>query len=145
MVALYDDAPVGAARFADLARGLQGVGFRRTKFDAINQARHCLGHLLTWSETHELLALTAVEMRLPWVWGLRHTARPPCKLLEAENQGATHDDQWAVFLLRALRHAGVQEVRVLSCCRKPLRWIMKALQIPLPCTALAGRTRDAGT
>lgn len=38
-VALYDDVPVGSARFADLARGIQGVGFRRTKFDSVNQAR----------------------------------------------------------------------------------------------------------
>ena len=37
VVQLYDDVPVGAARFADLAQGKQGVGFRRTKFDAVNQ------------------------------------------------------------------------------------------------------------
>lgn len=37
VVQLYDDVPVGAARFADLAQGRQGVGFRRTKFDAINE------------------------------------------------------------------------------------------------------------
>lgn len=37
VVQLYDDVPVGAARFADLTKGIQGVGFRRTKFDAINQ------------------------------------------------------------------------------------------------------------
>jgi hypothetical protein len=39
VVQLYDDVPVGAARFADLAQGKQGVGFRRTKFDAINEVR----------------------------------------------------------------------------------------------------------
>jgi peptidyl-prolyl cis-trans isomerase B (cyclophilin B) len=37
VVELYDDVPVGAARFADLAQGKQGVGYRRTKFDAINE------------------------------------------------------------------------------------------------------------
>lgn len=42
-VALYDDVPVGSARFADLARGIQGVGFRRTKFDSVNQARQYHG------------------------------------------------------------------------------------------------------
>lgn len=39
VVELYDDVPVGAARFADLAQGKQGVGYRRTKFDAINEVR----------------------------------------------------------------------------------------------------------
>ena len=42
VVELYDDVPVGAARFADLAQGKQGVGFRRTKFDAINEVRRQL-------------------------------------------------------------------------------------------------------
>lgn len=37
VVELLNDVPVGAARFADLAQGRQGVGFRRTKFDAINE------------------------------------------------------------------------------------------------------------
>lgn len=39
VVQLYDDVPIGATRFADLARGIQGVGFRRTKFDAVNEVR----------------------------------------------------------------------------------------------------------
>lgn len=41
VVQLFDDVLVGAARFADLAQGKQGVGFQRTKFDAINEV--CFG------------------------------------------------------------------------------------------------------
>lgn len=39
VVELYEDVPTGAARFADLAKGIQGVGFRRTKFDTVNEVR----------------------------------------------------------------------------------------------------------
>ena len=37
-IQLYGDVPVGAARFADLARGVQGVGYRNSKIDFVNEA-----------------------------------------------------------------------------------------------------------
>jgi peptidyl-prolyl cis-trans isomerase B (cyclophilin B) len=35
VVQLLDDAAVGSQRFADLAQGKQGVGYRLSKFDGI--------------------------------------------------------------------------------------------------------------
>ena len=39
VVELYDDVPIGSQRFADLAVGKDGVGYRLSKFDAITQVR----------------------------------------------------------------------------------------------------------
>jgi len=35
-IQLYGDVPVGSARFADLARGVEGVGYRRSKIDFVS-------------------------------------------------------------------------------------------------------------
>jgi hypothetical protein len=39
VVKLFGDVAVGAQRFADLAQGKEGVGFRRSKFDALTEVR----------------------------------------------------------------------------------------------------------
>ena len=44
-IQLYGDVPVGAARFADLAQGNQGVGYRRSKVDFVSAVR-CLSPAL---------------------------------------------------------------------------------------------------
>ena len=38
-IQLYGDVPVGSARFADLVRGVQGVGYRRSKIDFVSPVR----------------------------------------------------------------------------------------------------------
>lgn len=37
VVQLFDDVPTGSQRFADLAVGKQGVGYRLSKFDALRE------------------------------------------------------------------------------------------------------------
>jgi hypothetical protein len=70
VVQLYDDVPVGAARFADLAQGKQGVGFRRTKFDAINE-------VCNMSQLCRLCTCMQIGCRIPeciWI----HDAHDAC-------------------------------------------------------------------
>ena len=38
-IKLFDDSPVGARRFALLAKGNQGVGYQRSQIDGIAKAR----------------------------------------------------------------------------------------------------------
>lgn len=35
-IQLYGDVPTGSERFADLAQGKEGVGYRRSKIDFVN-------------------------------------------------------------------------------------------------------------
>ena len=38
-IQLYGDVPTGSARFADLAKGIEGVGYKRSKVDFVNAVR----------------------------------------------------------------------------------------------------------
>lgn len=81
-VQLYGDVPTGAARFADLARGIQGVGYKRSKVDFVNAVRwgslgvwgldRCLPHgwVATWVEVISaiesgMVSLVSTPMQLP--------------------------------------------------------------------------------
>ena len=44
-IQLFGDVPVGSARFADLARGVEGVGYRRSKIDFVSPVRPAVARL----------------------------------------------------------------------------------------------------
>ena len=58
-IQLYGDVPVGSARFADLARGVEGVGYRRSKIDFVSPVRP---HVLLTIETRRGLFKTMDDL-----------------------------------------------------------------------------------
>lgn len=47
VISLFDDVKVASQRFADLAEGKEGVGYRLSKFDGIFSVSNCMGNRAT--------------------------------------------------------------------------------------------------